>query len=87
MAGVILVVMGACRLGSLIQFVPYPVTTGFTAGIAVVIATLQLKDFLGPHRRPRCRSTTSSGSPPSSRALPTSALAGSRRGPASPWPS
>ncbi|HYN20840.1 MAG TPA: SulP family inorganic anion transporter, partial [Thermoanaerobaculia bacterium] len=35
------------RLGGLIQFVPYPVTTGFTAGIAVVIATLQLKDFLG----------------------------------------
>jgi SulP family sulfate permease len=47
MAGVILIVMGASRLGSLIQFVPYPVTTGFTTGIAVVIATLQLKDFLG----------------------------------------
>lgn len=47
MAGLILVVMGALRLGGLIQFVPYPVTTGFTAGIAVVIATLQLKDFLG----------------------------------------
>src|SRR3954447_2644032 len=47
MAGVLLVIMGAARLGGLIQFVPYPVTTGFTAGIAVVIATLQLKDFLG----------------------------------------
>src|SRR4051812_12424660 len=47
MAGVLLVAMGAGKLGSLIQFVPYPVTTGFTAGIAVVIATLQLKDFLG----------------------------------------
>jgi SulP family sulfate permease len=47
MAGVLLVVLGAARLGGLIQFVPYPVTTGFTAGIAVVIATLQLKDFLG----------------------------------------
>jgi SulP family sulfate permease len=47
MAGVILIIMGATRLGSLIQFVPYPVTTGFTTGIAVVIATLQLKDFLG----------------------------------------
>ena len=47
MAGIILVAMGALRLGGLIQFVPYPVTTGFTAGIAVVIATLQLKDFLG----------------------------------------
>src|SRR5262245_35041661 len=47
MAGVILIAMGAGRLGGLIQFVPYPVTTGFTTGIAVVIATLQLKDFLG----------------------------------------
>jgi SulP family sulfate permease len=47
MAGVLLILLGAARLGSLIQFVPYPVTTGFTAGIAVVIATLQLKDFLG----------------------------------------
>jgi SulP family sulfate permease len=47
MAGLLLLLMGAVRLGSLIQFVPYPVTTGFTAGIAVVIATLQLKDFLG----------------------------------------
>ncbi|HSS77167.1 MAG TPA: C4-dicarboxylic acid transporter DauA [Thermoanaerobaculia bacterium] len=47
MAGILLVAMGAGKLGSLIQFVPYPVTTGFTAGIAVVIATLQLKDFLG----------------------------------------
>jgi SulP family sulfate permease len=47
MAGVILMLMGVIRLGGLIQFVPYPVTTGFTTGIAVVIATLQLKDFLG----------------------------------------
>jgi SulP family sulfate permease len=47
LAGVLLVILGAARLGSLIQFVPYPVTTGFTSGIAVVIATLQLKDFLG----------------------------------------
>lgn len=47
MAGIILMLMGTLRLGGLIQFVPYPVTTGFTAGIAVVIATLQLKDFLG----------------------------------------
>ncbi|RPH55712.1 C4-dicarboxylic acid transporter DauA [bacterium] len=47
MAGVLLMGLGVARLGSLIQFVPYPVTTGFTAGIAVVIATLQLKDFLG----------------------------------------
>ncbi len=47
MAGVLLTIMGFARLGKLIQFVPYPVTTGFTAGIAVVIATLQVKDFLG----------------------------------------
>ena len=47
LAGVILFLLGAARLGRLIQFVPYPVTTGFTAGIGVVIATLQLKDFLG----------------------------------------
>lgn len=47
MAGVILIAMGVLRLGRLIQFIPHPVTTGFTAGIAVVIATLQVKDFLG----------------------------------------
>jgi sulfate permease, SulP family len=46
-AGVILLAMGAARLGQFIEYVPYPVTTGFTAGIAVVIGTLQLKDFLG----------------------------------------
>jgi SulP family sulfate permease len=40
MAGLLLVLMGAMRLGRLIEFVPYPITTGFTAGIAVVIATL-----------------------------------------------
>jgi SulP family sulfate permease len=47
MAGVLLLLMGLLRFGRLIEFIPYPVTTGFTAGIAVVIATLQLKDFLG----------------------------------------
>jgi sulfate permease, SulP family len=46
-AGAILVTMGLMRLGRAIQFIPAPVTTGFTAGIAVVIATLQVKDFLG----------------------------------------
>jgi SulP family sulfate permease len=46
-AGAILVIMGLARLGQAIQFIPAPVTTGFTAGIAVVIATLQVKDFLG----------------------------------------
>ncbi|PMR73251.1 C4-dicarboxylic acid transporter DauA [Billgrantia endophytica] len=47
MAGMILVALGLARLGSLIQFVPYPVVLGFTAGIAVVIALLQIPDFLG----------------------------------------
>jgi len=47
MAGVILLFMGLARLGRFIELVPYPVTVGFTSGIAVVIATLQLKDFLG----------------------------------------
>ncbi len=47
MAGVILVIMGFARMGRLINYVPYPVTTGFTAGIAVVLATLSLNDFLG----------------------------------------
>lgn len=47
MAGAILVALSVARLGKLIQYIPYPVTTGFTAGIAIVIATLQLKDFFG----------------------------------------
>ncbi|MEX2498636.1 MAG: C4-dicarboxylic acid transporter DauA [Wenzhouxiangellaceae bacterium] len=47
MAGVILVALGVTRMGRLIQFVPYPVVLGFTAGIAVVIAVLQVPDFLG----------------------------------------
>lgn len=47
MAGIILVAMGIARLGTLVQIVPYPVIVGFTSGIAVVIATLQIKDLLG----------------------------------------
>jgi SulP family sulfate permease len=47
MAGFILVLMGVGKLGNLIEVVPYPVTVGFTAGIGVVIATFQIKDFLG----------------------------------------
>lgn len=47
MAGVILVALGVARMGRLIEFVPYPVVLGFTAGIAVVIAVLQIPDFLG----------------------------------------
>ena len=47
MAGVILIVMGLARLGSVIQFVPYPVTVGFTSGIALLIAVSQGRDFFG----------------------------------------
>ncbi len=47
MAGALQLAMGAAGMGRLIQYIPHPVTTGFTAGIAVVIATLQVKDFLG----------------------------------------
>ncbi|MFT3841345.1 MAG: C4-dicarboxylic acid transporter DauA [Myxococcaceae bacterium] len=47
MAGAILIAMGAMRLGRLIQFIPHPVTTGFTTGIAVVIATGQVDKLLG----------------------------------------
>ena len=47
MAGVILIGMGLLRLGRLIEFIPFPVTTGFTSGIATVIAVAQLKDFFG----------------------------------------
>ena len=47
MAGILLVLMGILRLGSLIRFVPYTITTGFTSGIAVTIFIGQIKDFLG----------------------------------------
>lgn len=46
-AGILLVIMGLCRAGSLIKFIPYTITTGFTAGIAVTIVIGQLKDFAG----------------------------------------
>lgn len=47
LSGVILVIAGFLKLGTLIEIVPYPVTVGFTSGIAVVIATYQIKDFFG----------------------------------------
>ncbi|MPQ76551.1 C4-dicarboxylic acid transporter DauA [Hydrogenovibrio sp. JE_KL2] len=47
MAGILLIIMGLTNMGRLIEVVPYPVTVGFTSGIAVVIATLQIKDLLG----------------------------------------
>lgn len=47
MAGIILIVMGLCKFGNLIKFIPYTITTGFTAGIAVTIFVGQLSSFLG----------------------------------------
>lgn len=47
LAGVFLIIMGVLRLGNLIRFIPYTITTGFTAGIAVTIVVGQLKDFFG----------------------------------------
>ena len=47
MAGVILIVMGVARFGSAIKFIPYPVIVGFTSGIALIIFSSQVKDFLG----------------------------------------
>ena len=47
LSGIILVLMALFRLGRLIEYIPLPVTLGFTSGIGIVIATLQIKDFLG----------------------------------------
>ena len=47
MAGIMLIVMGVCKFGSLIKFIPFTITTGFTSGIAVTILIGQIKDFLG----------------------------------------
>jgi len=49
MAGVILVLMGVCRLGAIIKYLPYPLIIGFTTGIAMIIATTQIPSFLGMH--------------------------------------
>ena len=46
-AGIVLILMGVFRLGALIKFIPYTITTGFTAGIAVTILIGQIKDFMG----------------------------------------
>lgn len=46
-SGIMLVVMGLCRFGRLIEYIPLPVTLGFTSGIAITIATMQVKDFFG----------------------------------------
>ncbi|WP_428978986.1 SulP family inorganic anion transporter [Clostridium tanneri] len=47
LAGIILVLMGILRLGKMMKFIPYPIITGFTSGIALVIFSTQVKDFLG----------------------------------------
>jgi len=47
MAGIILVIMGLCKMGNVIKFIPYPITAGFTSGIAVTIFSTQIKDFFG----------------------------------------
>ena len=47
MAGIILIILGICRAGSLIKFMPHTITVGFTSGIAVTILIGQIKDFLG----------------------------------------
>lgn len=47
MAGIILIIMGLLRFGSLMKYIPYTITAGFTAGIAVTIVIGQLKDFFG----------------------------------------
>jgi SulP family sulfate permease len=47
MAGVMLIIMGLARLGTLLKFVPYPLTVGFTSGIALIIFSSQINDFLG----------------------------------------
>jgi SulP family sulfate permease len=49
MAGIILVIMGLVKFGSLIKFIPYPVVVGFTSGIALLIFSTQIKDFFGLH--------------------------------------
>lgn len=47
MAGLFLILLGVCRLGTIIKFIPYPIVVGFTSGIAVTIFTTQVKDLLG----------------------------------------
>lgn len=47
MAGILLIIFGLCRFGNIIKYIPFPVITGFTAGIAVIIFSSQIKDLLG----------------------------------------
>lgn len=52
MAGVMIFLLGFFKLGSMVKFIPYPITTGFTSGIALTIFTSQVKDFLGMETPP-----------------------------------
>lgn len=52
MSGLLLIIMGLARLGRLIEFIPLPVTLGFTSGLAITIGTMQIKDFFGLHTAP-----------------------------------
>ena len=83
MAGVLLFIMGATGLGAAVKFIPRPVVLGFTNGIAVLIASTQIKDFFGLTHRAMCReissgacaplpttSTPSRGKPPCSACCP-----------------
>ena len=47
MAGIIMIIMGFLKMGNIIKFIPHPITTGFTSGIALVIFSSQIKDFFG----------------------------------------
>jgi hypothetical protein len=58
MAGVMLVILGATGMGAAVKFIPRPVVIGFTNGIAVLIASTQIKDFFGL-RSPRCPASSS----------------------------
>jgi SulP family sulfate permease len=49
MAGILLIIMGVAKLGSVIKFIPYPLIVGFTTGIAVIIFSSEIKDFFGLH--------------------------------------
>ncbi|MGH4126216.1 MAG: SulP family inorganic anion transporter [Clostridium sp.] len=47
MAGIFLIIMGFLKFGGMLKFIPYPITTGFTSGIAIIIFSTQIKDFFG----------------------------------------
>ena len=74
MAGILLLLMGALKLGSLIKFIPYPIILGFTAGIAVTIFTTQVNDLLGLGLTVYRRSLYRSGASSSPHSAPSTCL-------------